>query len=96
MVGLSRIFYITRGIHARGSWFDFLKLGGVENGWIPESSLRLLPPVLVIARETKFLIRADGFYVTSVIILPNVSGQRPEQLARSVRSTIRDSCAGSL
>jgi hypothetical protein len=85
MVGLSRIFYITRGIHARGSWFEFLKLGGVENGWIPESSFRLLPPVLVIARETKFLIRADGFYVTSVIILPNVLDQTRPALARNMR-----------
>jgi hypothetical protein len=88
MVGLSRIFYITRGIHARGSWFEFLKLGGVGNGWIPESSFRLLPPVLVIARETKFLIRADGFFVSVVIILPNAKDQTRSWLARSVRQHI--------
>jgi hypothetical protein len=77
MVGLSRIFYITRGIHARGSWFEFLKLGGVENGLILESSFRLLPPVLVIARETKFLIRADGFLRLRLLgfILPNALDQ---------------------
>jgi hypothetical protein len=46
---------------------------------------RLLPPVSIIARETKFLIRADGFFVSVVIILPNVKDQTRSWLARSVR-----------
>jgi hypothetical protein len=44
----------TRGFHARGSWFDFLKLGGVEIGSIPEFSFAAPAARSVIARETKF------------------------------------------
>jgi hypothetical protein len=33
---------------------------------------RHLPPVSIIARETKFPIRADGFFASLVFILPNV------------------------
>jgi hypothetical protein len=46
---------------------------------------RHLPPVSIIARETKFPIRADGFFASLVFILPNVLDQTRPALARNMR-----------